>query len=248
MDDFFREYSEVIDEIRRRIILVIIVIAAIFLGSYPFMGNVIERVKIDLLPDGASLIYLTPLEVIMLKIKMALVLGVLISIPLVVYLIYRALKENIEDLDLNPRRSFVVAIIIWALIMFVLGSLYSYYIMLPFFLEYVYADAVQAGAIATYSLYQFIMFIALTTVIFGAVFELPIILTILVRTGLVRYASLVYYRRHAYIVMFVTAAMITGPDIISQFMIAVPLIVFYEISLVVVRVTARNAVKEEVAA
>lgn len=219
-----------------------------FFASYPFMGRVIEQVKADLLPEGASLIYLTPLEVIILKIKMALVLAALIAIPLIVYLVYRGLREHIDDFDFNPRNSFVAGMITWALVMFAFGALYSYYIMLPFFLEYVYADAFQSGAVATYSLYQFIMFIALTTLIFGLVFELPIILTVLVRSGLVQYQSLVQYRRHAYITLLILSAFITGPDIISQVMIALPLVIFYEISLLVVRVTARRAVKEEVIA
>ena len=119
--------------------------------------------------------------------------------------------------------------------MFVLG-LYTYF-PLPLFLKFLYLDAESSGVTATYSIFKFISFIATTTAIFGLVFELPIVLTFLTRNGFVKYSTLVTYRKHIYVLaMFVAALVTPGADVFSQMMVAVPMVIFFEISMVIVRV------------
>lgn len=90
---------------------------------------------------------------------------------------------------------------------------------------------------ATYSIFKFISFIATTVAIFGLVFELPIVLTFLTRNGFVQYSTLVTYRKHIYVFIMVIAAIVTpGTDIFSQMMVAVPMVIFFEISMVIVKV------------
>jgi sec-independent protein translocase protein TatC len=79
--------------------------------------------------------------------------------------------------------------------------------------------------------------VILIATVFGLSFELPLVMTVLVRSGLVRYRMFVDYRRHAYISLLIAAALLTPPDVLSQIIIAVPLAILYEISLFVVRFT-----------
>lgn len=96
------------------------------------------------------------------------------------------------------------------------------------------------GINANFSIYEFIYFIVMTTVIMGAAFELPLILNLLVRFGVTTRKTLSYYRRHAYILLLVIAAWITpGPDIFSQLMVTVPFVILYEASLLLMRLTGR---------
>jgi sec-independent protein translocase protein TatC len=121
--------------------------------------------------------------------------------------------------------------------MFVLGASYSYFFMLPIFLKFLYIDATNSGVTATYSVFNFISFIATTTAIFGLVFELPVVLIVLIRNGFVKYSTLKTYRKHIYVLILVVAMLITpGTDVFSQMMFAVPMTIFFEISMLIVKI------------
>jgi sec-independent protein translocase protein TatC len=112
--------------------------------------------------------------------------------------------------------------------------------MLPFFLDFIYQDAYNLGINANFSVYEFISFVVMTTVILGAAFELPVILTFLVHLGVTSRKTLANYRRHAYILLLIIAAWITpDPTMAMQIMVTLPFIVLYEASLVVMRLTGK---------
>jgi sec-independent protein translocase protein TatC len=103
-----------------------------------------------------------------------------------------------------------------------------------------FLSAAATGAQATYSIYEFVNFIALMTLIFGFIFELPLIIFILNRVGLVPKKLLVTYRKHVYVLFFIVAAIITPPDVISQIIVAIPMIFFYELSVLIVKIFGRR--------
>ena len=186
-----------------------------------------------------NIVYLTPMEVLMLEFRMSLIFGALLASPLVIYYAYRGLKGRLPDIILQ-NKSLIFSIIAAALLLFLIGAGYAYFFMLPLFLSYLYQDAMSLGINANFSVYEFIYFIVMTTVIIGVAFELPLILTLLVRFGITTRKTLSYYRRHAYIILLVIAAWITpGPDIFSQLMVTVPFVILYEASLLLMRLTGR---------
>ncbi len=186
-----------------------------------------------------NIVYLTPMEVLMLEFRMSLIFGVLLASPLIIYYAYKGLKGRLPDIILQ-KKSLIFSIIAAAILLFLIGAGYAYLYMLPLFLSYLYQDAMSLGINANFSVYEFVYFIVLTTVIIGAAFELPLILNLLVRFGVTSRQTLSYYRRHAYIILLVIAAWITpGPDIFSQLMVTVPFIILYEASLILMRLTGR---------
>jgi sec-independent protein translocase protein TatC len=186
-----------------------------------------------------NIVYLTPMEVLMLEFKMSLIFGVLLASPLIIYYAYKGLKGRLPDIILQ-KKSLIFSIIATAILLFLTGAGYAYFYMLPLFLSYLYQDAMSLGINANFSVYEFVYFIVMTTVIMGAAFELPLILTLLVRFGVTSRKTLSYYRRHAYIILLVIAAWITpGPDIFSQLMVTVPFVILYEASLILMRLTGK---------
>lgn len=186
-----------------------------------------------------NIVYLTPMEVLMLEFKMSLIFGLLLASPLVLYYAYRGLKGRLPDI-ISEKKSLILSIIAAAILLFLIGAGYAYFYMLPLFLSYLYQDAMSLGVNANFSIYEFIYFIVMTTVIIGAAFELPLILNLLVRFGITSRQTLAYYRRHAYILLLIVAAWITpGPDIFSQIIVTVPFIVLYETSLLLMRFTEK---------
>src|SRR3989304_6848931 len=135
-------------------------------------------------------------------------------------------------------RAFLVLVLFSAIALFSLGAAYSYFYMLPFFLKYIYQDAMSLGVNATFSIYEFIYFIVLVTVTIGLAFELPLIMNLLVRFGVTSRKTLAHYRKHAYIILLIVAAWITpDPTMFTQVMVALPFIILYEASLVIMRLT-----------
>ncbi len=186
-----------------------------------------------------NIVYLTPMEVLMLEFKMSLIFGALLASPLVVYYSYKGLKGRLPG-AISEHKSLIVSIIAAAILLFFIGAGYAYFYMLPLFLSYLYQDAMSLGINANFSIYEFVYFIVMTTVIIGIAFELPLILNLFVRSGVTSRQTLSYYRRHAYIILLVIAAWITpGPDIFSQVMVTVPFVILYEASLILMRLTGK---------
>jgi sec-independent protein translocase protein TatC len=186
-----------------------------------------------------NIVYLTPMEVLMLEFKMSLIFGVLLASPLAIYFAYKGLKGRLPAVIVQ-NKSLIFSIIAAAVLLFLVGAGYAYFFMLPLFLSYLYQDAMSLGINANFSVYEFIYFIVMTTVIIGAAFELPLIMNLLVRFGVTTRKTLSYYRRHAYILLLVVAAWITpGPDIFSQMMVTVPFVILYEASLLLMRLSGK---------
>jgi sec-independent protein translocase protein TatC len=186
-----------------------------------------------------AIVYLTPMEVLMLEFKLSLICGAIITLPLVLYYAYRGLKGKVREV-LPVSSAMLIFVLFAAAILFLLGAGYSYYYLLPFFLSYVYQDAASMGVNATFSVYEFIYFIVVTTVLFGISFELPLVLTMLSRLGITSRQTLAHYRRHTYVILLIISAWVTpDPTMFSQVMLMVPFVVLYEISLLVMRVTGK---------
>lgn len=185
------------------------------------------------------IIYLTPLEVLMLEFKMSLIFGAVLASPLILYYAYRGMKGRLTNI-IPFKKSMVLSAILAAMVLFSLGAGYSYFFMLPSFLDYIYQDAAGLGVNATFSVSEFINFIVMVTVILGFAFELPLIMTVLVRSGITSRQTLAHYRKHAYIILLILAAWITpDPTMFSQVMVMLPFVILYEVSLILLRLTGR---------
>jgi len=238
MSEAIENLSVILLTLRNKLLVIAGVLLTGIIISFQFTGPLIERMKVDLLPEGAKLVYVSPLEVMMLELKLSIIIGVLLTLPVIAFYVYRAISNRYSiKVPISIGKSQFVFLSLAVIIMFVLGASYSYFFMLPLFLKFLYLDAADSGVTATYSVFKFISFIATTIAIFGLVFELPIVLTFLTRNGFVKYSTLVTYRKHIYVlIMFIAAVVTPGTDVFSEMMVAVPMIIFFEISMVIVRI------------
>jgi sec-independent protein translocase protein TatC len=185
-----------------------------------------------------SPILLSPLEGLLLNLKISLAVGVAVAVPYILSVSYKTLKQRTDLLkNVNLRSSTAVKYLAASSFLFVAGIIYGYY-MMKLFLRFLYITAVNQGVTPLYSLSEFVSFVALMLVLFGFVFQLPVVMFFLVRNKIVSYDTLKYYRRHIYVGFFVIGAITTPPDVFTQIMVAVPMVVFFEASLLFVRVFA----------
>lgn len=238
MASIAEELGYITEGLKKKLIPIIGVIFAGFLASFYLLDPVLEKVRKDLLPEGAKLIYITPVEVIMLKVKLAMIIGVILAVPLIWYYVYKTLTVRFGLT--NPlKRSSLILIAGSAISLFILGVCYSYFLMLPLVLNFLYSMSPQEVA-ATWTISDFISFVITLTLILGVSFEVPIFIVFVVRSGLVQVETLKEYRRYVIVAMFVLAAIFTPPDVVSQLIVGFPLVIFYQIGIMVAEVLTRG--------
>lgn len=239
MASISEELGYILVAIKKKIIFIVAVIFAGFFISFQFLDLVLLKIKEDLLPVGATLIYISPVEVIMLKLKIAMLTGIILATPVVCYYVYKTLKVRFGIK--NPmKKSHLIILLSSAISLFIAGISYSYFLMLPLVLRYLHYMSSGAGVAATYSIYEFISFVTILTLILGISFELPIVIVFAVHSGLVQIDTLKEYRRYVIVAMFVLAAFFTPPDVMSQLIVAFPLVIFYEVGIIVASFIAKR--------
>ena len=229
-----KEIAEVLAAIRNKLLRIIAIIVIGWAVSFSFIADAIITAVEAIKPEGAKLIYKAPLEGLILKLKLSLLVGLALASPYIVYIVYKTLKER-TDLSISVKKSNLLLYITASIILFSLGVAYGYKIMLPIFLEFLYKSAENQGVLSYYTISEYVMFVVLMLCVFGLIFQMPLIMFITVRNGIATLETYKYYRRHFYVAFFTFAAIVTPPDIFTQLMVGVPMVIFYELSLIIVR-------------
>lgn len=234
------EIDEVLDGVRahlKKIILVYIIGVAI---GWPLSIIILRKLIQQGLSMsenlGVELIQTRLLEIILLNTKIALVFGFFFVLPLLVYYGYHAANKRIDrlDLELNLSKKQIIVMVFLAIVLFICGAMYAYFLMVPITVKMFswWSKKVISEQISNfYSVGPFISLILLLIFAFGFTFELPIVVNLSIRSGLVSHKTLKSKRRHIYVVLLVLSGVITGPNVITQIMVAVPLIAFFEVGL-----------------
>lgn len=210
-------------------------IIALLLGtaiSVYFLQNIM-----DVLTSSAQqLYYMRPAEAFMIYMKVALLSGLILSSPLILYQLYAFVRPA---LTLRERR-FTLICIPLALMLFILGMLFSYSFVFPRGLEFFLGFA--AGKVnPLISMESYLDFMLMLVVPFGFAFNVPVILTLFAYLGIISSKMLMHYQRHVILVAFIIAGVITPtPDVITQTLLAVPLILLYEASIVIIKLILRK--------
>ena len=228
-------YDDIVDNLRGKMWFYLVIAFATFAVVFNFAPDIIDWIAEKLLPSEATLIYLSPAEFFLLKLRVAGYSAIsLIFIMTTIQIWYTVRSRSLlPDLGIGK----LIGILTISLILFLLGITYSLELMLPIVLEYLQNDAADAGLETTYSLSAFYHFVFLLTFALGVTFQLPLIVMLMLKLELTTTDKLAEYRSHLVVVFFILAAMITPPDVISQFLLAIPLMILYELSIIVGKIT-----------
>lgn len=231
------DFAAIIYLLRKKLFIIAAVFFFSFIICFQLAGNIIFSIRNQLLPQGAKLVYVTPLEIMVLKMKIALVVSIFAILPIILYIVFKVLMQK-QNVKINSSSRFWIVIAVLMIFTFIAGTFYAYYYMLPIFIEYLFTDAAEAGVTATYSIFSFVSFVVQTSLIFGFVFETPLILYLLTKFEVVKYKTLVGYRKHIYIIALVLSSVITpSTDLFSMIMVAIPLLILFEISMLIIKIT-----------
>lgn len=209
-------------EIIKGIIIVMISIIAVYLNS----AYIIEILSKPL--NKMPLIFLTPIEGVMIKMKIAILGGILLSFPLI---IYRIIFLSSMRISKKNRRMMYFFILPFSIIAFISGMVFAYSLALPTTIDFLINTGNEFMK-PTLSGSSYFSFTTIFLVALGGIFELPIVLVALSRIGIISYKMLSSKRKIAILLITITAAIITPtPDIFSLIIVALPMTVLYEISI-----------------
>lgn len=192
---------------------------------------------------GFTLMNTTMAGQFMVHIMVSFVAGIILAMPYMLWEVWRFVKPGLSGVE---RRSLRGAVF-FASVLFLLGVLFGYYMLAPLSIQFLGTYKISASVPNLVDLNSYIGTITALTLWTGVLFELPIVVYFLARTGIVGPEFLRKYRRHAYVLILVIAAVITPPDVTSQIIVAIPLVVLYEGSIGLaarsIRVRERAAAK-----
>ena len=173
--------------------------------------------------------------------SIAMIGGIIIAIPYIFWEFWRFIKPALYEKE----RKHATGAVFYSTLLFMLGVLFGYYIIVPLSTHFFGSYRVSEEVVNQINLNSYIS--SVTTIILGSgvVFELPIVIYFLAKVGLVSSGFLINYRKHAYIVLLLLAAIITPPDVFSMLMVSCPLIILYELGVILAKGIEKKRIDKE---
>jgi sec-independent protein translocase protein TatC len=230
-------FLEHLEELRWRILYSLLGIVVGAVVCWIFIDFLVDAILLKPAKDsGALLQNLKPFGQLFLYMQIAIIGGIIVSIPNIFYQFWKfispALKKN--------ERKYILAIVIYSSFCFLLGIAFAYFIMLPLTMKF----AAQFGTkeIANqFAINEYMSIIISVMLAAGLIFELPMVSFFLTKLGILTPKFMAKYRKHAIVVIMIAAAILTpGTDPVSQVILAVPLVLLYEISILISKVTVKK--------
>jgi len=223
-------FTSHLEELRKRLITAFIAIGIGFVIAFGFkerLFKILVQPLIGVMKEGETLIYTGLPEAFFTYLKVAFLAGLIVASPVILYQFWMFVAPGLYK---NERR-MMVPIVILSSFFFVGGALFGYFIVFPwgfkFFLGFA-TDTIRPLP----SMKEYFGFSAKLLLAFGLVFELPLVLTFMAKLGIVSVEFLKKHRKYALLLFFAGAAILTPPDVITQVMMALPLMILYEISII----------------
>ncbi len=236
-------FMEHLTELRDRLVRSFIAVGVGFLIAYCFKEKLFDILILPLVTamgEGQKMIFTGLPEAFFTYLKVSLLAGIVLATPVLFYEFWMFISPGLY----RNEKKFLIPVILLSIFFFIVGSSFGYFIVFPygfqFFLGFS-SETIQAMP----SMKEYLSFSSKMLLAFGFVFELPLILTFMARMGLVSVSFLKKNRKYAVLVFFAGAALITPPDVVTQIMMAIPLMILYEISIIGARLFGKKPVSDE---
>lgn len=233
-------------ELRSRLLKAVVSVIAVFLVLFLYPGpsviyDFLAQPMLESLPQGTRMIATGVVTPFMVPVKVTLLTSFIIALPIV---LYQAWAFIAPGLYIHEKR-LALPLIFSSTLLFILGMAFSYFVVFQTVFAFIASFAPEsitpAPDIEAYLNFVMTMFIA-----FGVTFEVPIAVVLLVKTGITTVAKLREVRGYVIVAAFVIAAIITPPDVISQFLLAGPLCILYEVGIICANMLNKKTSSENI--
>ena len=227
-------------ELRNRLAVVLLALAAAFLICLYNAQSLVEVFTGMGTQYGYHFVYISPQELLMEYFSVSLIIALVVCLPIIAWEIWRYVQPGLRK---NENRAFALALI-FGMVFFCLGVAFAYKVSMPFILYFLIHVGEGSQITASVSVQNYISFLMTVFLVFGCVFELPVISVALTWLGVIRSAWLKKARKPAIVVIFILAAIITPPDIVSQVMVALPMIALFQLGIFLSALCEKGKKKE----
>lgn len=229
-----------LDELRRRLIMSFYAIGGlffIFMFTGKYLMDFLKQPLVDALPPNMPALHFTgPMDVMFVNMKVAFLASIILSCPIWLYQVWKFFEPALYPSE----RRYVLPFVVSSSGLFFSGILFCYYVMLPIALKFLMAMGMEVGT-PIITVTDYVSLVTLLFAGFGLVFETPLVLILLAMLDIISADTLTTHRRGVVIVILIVAALLTPPDPISQIIMAIPMYLFFEISIVIIRRIKKNA-------
>ncbi|MGQ9796302.1 twin-arginine translocase subunit TatC [Desulfosoma sp.] len=224
-------FTEHLEELRRRLIICLVAVGVGFVIAYFFKEKIFAWLMHPLLQalpkDGyQKLIYTAPHEAFMTYLKVSFLGGVALAVPVILYQFWRFVAPGLYEHE----RRYLYPIIILSTIFFLGGAAFGYLVVFPYGFQFFTSFATEFIA-PMISTKEFFSLATRLLIAFGLIFELPLVTFFFAKLGLVNASFLQKHRKYAILLIFIVAAILTPPDVFTQILMAIPLLILYEMSV-----------------
>ena len=226
-------------ELRRRLMWLVLVLLVCFFALMPFAQKLYTFVAQPLmvnLPAGTSMIATDVIAPFFVPVKVTLMVAFLITLPHTLYQVWAFVAPGLY----RHEKRLIFPVLFSSIVLFFTGMAFAYFFVFPVVFKFL-AGVTPAGVSMATDIDKYLSFVLGMFVAFGVVFETPVVVILLNRMGVVSVAQLKTARAYVIVGAFVVAAIVTPPDVISQTLLAVPLIVLYELGIVCCRLLGKRA-------
>src|ERR1700693_1437670 len=226
-------------ELRDRLLRAILAVVVVFLCLFPWARELyalLAKPLIAALPVGGQMIVTYVVGVFLVPVKVAFLVAFVIALPYVLYQVWAFVAPG---LYVHEKR-LVLPLVVASSVLFIVGMSFAYFLVFPVVFKFMASIAPEGVAWMT-DIDKYLSFVLTTFMAFGVTFEVPVVVIVLVRVGVVSIDKLKEIRPYVIVGAFVVGAIFTPPDVISQVMLAVPLWLLYELGIVLSRFVARPA-------
>jgi sec-independent protein translocase protein TatC len=231
-----------LDELRKSLIISVIAIVVASVFAFAFNEQILAFIIQPLSVLNESLIVTGVTEAFFVKLKLAFLAGFIIAFPVIFWAIWRFFKPALYENE----RKYIYILFPVSIGLFVSGILFAYFGILRMVLKF-FIYIAGANLETMFKVDQYVSFVIAFTLPFGLVFELPVIVYFLTRIGIIKHEMLSKNRKYALLIIVILAAALTpGPDPISQIMMAGPVYLLFEISILVSKMADRRKTKDVV--
>lgn len=218
-------------ELRDRLVRSAVVVLIVFLGLMPFASRIFDLLAAPMmaaLPAGSHMIATGVVTPFLIPVKITLVVALLLSLPWVLYQAWAFVAPGLYAHE----KKLVVPLVIVSSLLFLAGVAFCYFFVFRMVFSFVYQFAPKSISVAP-DIESYLDFVLTMFLAFGVTFEVPVVVVILVRMGLVTVQRLKEIRSYVIVGAFVIAAIVTPPDVTSQLLLAIPMCLLFELGLLI---------------
>ena len=243
MSDTENSFVSHLIEMRDRLLRAVLAVVIIFIALFPWAQDIyalLAQPMLAALPKGGQMIATEVTAPFFVPIKVTMMAAFLLAMP---WVFYQAWAFVAPGLYQNERR-FGVPLVIASVLLFLLGMAFAYFLVFPVVFGFIVGVAPEGVAVMT-DIGKYLDFVMTLFMAFGITFEVPVVVVLLVKMGMVSIAKLREIRPYVIVGAFVIGAIFTPPDVISQFMLAVPMWILYELGIIVAAMITKTRPKGE---